>query len=322
MRRLTVASVLALSAAAHAAPLFEAAPGGGPYVFGPNPVSSSGGGTKRVYNDGTLTGQNFAAASRAGLRASARATLTAGDASGEASTSGGPPTGGYAAFTFDDFVVHGPAGAAGFVDGVMHFRLDGTFAADQIAFGRTSGKTLSNSISLEVIGKVLYLDEANRPVAVEFDGDLSLTNVNGDVRILREGVLSDAATNPAASGITVDSPVSSGTLRVPVNRPFTFYLELDPDADVFSDVTAGGDPDNPDKVGVSLDSLSDFGHTLTFASDRPVFDLPAGYTLDSAEAGIVGNVYTVPEPAAGLGALLVALFVPASRRSYRVTSRG
>src|SRR4051794_17770830 len=93
-----------------AAPFFEAAPGGGPYERGPNPVSASGGGSKQVFNNnnGLLTTQTFAASSPAGLRASSRATLSATDANGTASMSGGPPAGGYAAFTFDDFVVHGP----------------------------------------------------------------------------------------------------------------------------------------------------------------------------------------------------------------------
>src|SRR6059058_3899075 len=108
------ASVISLTlwsgSGAKAAPFFEAAPGGGPYERGPNPVSSTGGGAKQVFNNnnGLLTTQNFAASSPAGLRASARATLSATDANGTASLSGGPPIGGYAAFTFDDFVVRGP----------------------------------------------------------------------------------------------------------------------------------------------------------------------------------------------------------------------
>jgi hypothetical protein len=64
---------------------------------------------------------------------------------------------------------------------------------------------------------------------------------------------------------------------------------------------------------------ADFSHTLTFVDDRPVFDLPNGYTANSLEAGIVNNRFNpdngapvVPEPASlahfalGLACLVTA----------------
>src|SRR4051794_35014665 len=106
--------------------LFEAAPGGGTYQHGPTSVNSSGGGTKVVYVNGLISSQTFAASSTGGLRVSSRTTLSASDANGQASNSGGPPTGVYAAFTFDDFIVHGPASAT--VSTLATFRIDGALA--------------------------------------------------------------------------------------------------------------------------------------------------------------------------------------------------
>src|SRR5437764_7310290 len=126
MRRgsITLAGVVSLALFIHIAPgaaVFEAAPGGGTYQHGPNSVSSSGGGTKIVYGNGLISSQTFAAASTAGLRMSSRATLSASDANGSVSMSGGPPSGGYAAFTYDDFLVHGPPSAT--VSTVVNFRI-------------------------------------------------------------------------------------------------------------------------------------------------------------------------------------------------------
>jgi len=45
--------------------------------------------------------------------------------------SGRPPAGGYAALTFDDFVVHDAIRAPALTTN-MHFRLDGPFATDEV----------------------------------------------------------------------------------------------------------------------------------------------------------------------------------------------
>ena len=69
--------------------------------------------------------------------------------------------------------------------------------------------------------------------------------------------------------------------------------------------------------------LSDFGDTLSFATD-PVFGLPDGYSSNSADAGILGNLYAtpVPEPACGALAALGLLIVAgrASRRRFAVAT--
>jgi hypothetical protein len=85
-------------------------------------------------------------------------------------------------------------------------------------------------------------------------------------------------------------------------QPFTVELFLQASA------TAIGDY----RESFTAEANSDFGGTLTFATDRPVFDLPSGYTANSLDGGIVNNVFVaVPEPGsfalAGMALLMVAL---------------
>lgn len=57
-------------------------------------------------------------------------------------------------------------------------------------------------------------------------------------------------------------------------------------------------------TGGTAEANTDFSHTLAFALDGPVFNLPSGYTADSADAHIVNNSFIVPEPSS----LVLALF--------------
>ena len=62
---------------------------------------------------------------------------------------------------------------------------------------------------------------------------------------------------------------------------------------------------------------TDFGSTLTFATTGDVFNLPSGYTANSAQAGIVDNHF-IPEPSATLGALGLVM-IPLLRSRPRVS---
>jgi MYXO-CTERM domain-containing protein len=69
--------------------------------------------------------------------------------------------------------------------------------------------------------------------------------------------------------------------------------------------------------GGTAEANTGFSHTLAFALDGPVFNLPVGYTADSADAHIVDNSFVAPEPSSlvlaflGLAALLL---VPRRRK--------
>lgn len=103
------------------------------------------------------------------------------------------------------------------------------------------------------------------------------------------------------TNFTGSQDVTSPAFTVPVNTPFTIELQLYVTASV-----DGWENDTWDQI-----ANADFGDTLTFATDVPVFNLPAGYTINSTEAGIQNNTYVAPEPAT------VAIFFAASALMFR-----
>ncbi len=77
---------------------------------------------------------------------------------------------------------------------------------------------------------------------------------------------------------------------------------------------------NGAQPGIAALAVSTFHHTLSFASDRPVFDLPEGWTVNSFDANIVDNRWigtTVPEPSSFVVTTLGALSICALRRKFR-----
>jgi hypothetical protein len=101
----------------------------------------------------------------------------------------------------------------------------------------------------------------------------------------------------ALSGFAGRKVVSSDVFTVIPNKPFSVQFGISTLASVaYNSVTAG-----------SMRAGADFANTYSFATDRPVFELPAGYTMNSVSGHIVDNRFTpVPEPtsmaALGLGA--------------------
>ena len=63
-------------------------------------------------------------------------------------------------------------------------------------------------------------------------------------------------------------------------------------------------------------ALSDFGNALSFATD-PVFGLPDGYSANSADASILGNLYAMPVPEPACGALAALGLVIVAGRAWR-----
>jgi hypothetical protein len=88
--------------------------------------------------------------------------------------------------------------------------------------------------------------------------------------------------------------LTTDLFTVTANTPFSLFFQLGVLAGVgLRDGGAG-----------NASGGADFSNTLTFVDDRPVFDLPNGYTANSLEAGIVNNRFApaddapvVPEPA-------------------------
>lgn len=74
--------------------------------------------------------------------------------------------------------------------------------------------------------------------------------------------------------------ITSPTFTVDVGAPFTLQITLD--------VAAGAGAQGM-SAALAAFGNGDFGNTLRFVSDGPVFNLPAGYTVSSTDAGITDN---------------------------------
>ena len=95
------------------------------------------------------------------------------------------------------------------------------------------------------------------------------------------GEVSSGSTGLLAGGDQLTTPV----FDVTVGTPFSLRVTLGVTAGASTNITHG-----------NADAAATFDHTLRFASGRPVFALPEGYTVDAPSAGIVDNTFAVPEP--------------------------
>ena len=108
---------------------------------------------------------------------------------------------------------------------------------------------------------------------------------------VQDGVIFRTGGNiPIPLPIGTPVPVRSGTAMITPNVPFVFSMALDISAALL------------DPGFMSLD----YGHTLSFASSGPVFNLPDGVTVDITDVNVTNNHWTdprvqdvpsVPEPA-------------------------
>ena len=195
--------------------------------------------------------------------------------------------------TFTDFVISGPVGA-GPISTPINFHLSG----EQILTSYTSSSPIYTSHVESTVDLTV------------FAGNNGASGVN-NFRY-NNGVSSPPTQTGLLVGFDGDANVQTPVWTLPVNTPFSLTLILNTAVQVgvvFSD-------------GYVTSSLSDFGNTLSFATDRPVFGLPAGYTANSVEAGVVDNLFTTPVPEPGSAALaalgLAVVGGWARRRARRV----
>lgn len=164
-----------------------------------------------------------------------------------------------ASFAFDDVVVSGPAGN---VPISVNIHLSGTHLLNATQNG------IANSI-----------------VTVTFYRNGSQVSGARHAYYISNGTLTSDHTG-FLTNFDGDDVVTSGSFTVPANTPFKLEVGLSANASVSSMFINSS----------SSSANTDFSHTLTFAVDRPVFALPAGYTANSAQAGIVNNMFAMPCP--------------------------
>jgi hypothetical protein len=181
---------------------------------------------------------------------------------------------------FNDLVISGPAGS-GPIGVSYNMLLEGSFIV--------SSNATSSGVS-----------HSGASILVDFFGQGS--NLGGATY----GPVSNNGSDPtftggAASVFNGSKVLTSPTFSVPVNTPFSIEVQLD--AATFVQGWAND--------VWNLVANSDFGDTLTFVANGPVFNLPAGYTVNSNDAHIVNNSYSVPEPSGLLlmgSAILILLW--------------
>ncbi|MFN9974902.1 MAG: hypothetical protein ACK58T_33920, partial [Phycisphaerae bacterium] len=168
--------------------------------------------------------------------------------------------GSFARVDWDDVVVSGPPGP---VAVAINTHIDGSILIGAPAQATAAASALvsfyynSDNIGGGVYGSNVYLGTV-------------YTNITG------------VFTTFPASAILI-SPV----FVVPANTPLRIGISLSANASVSAPLNAGSNPA----------ANTDFGHTLTLATDRPVFTVPAGYTVNSVQAGIINNSFKRPCPA-------------------------
>lgn len=188
----------------------------------------------------------------------------------------------YASMSYADLLVTGGV-PGGFTMTSVNADLDGLFAGlgTLNAFGRATVQVVFIVDGVNVGGGFQVFTANNSGNSTVGSGSLQAWNASG----------------------TITSP----SFRATVGQPFELELQL-------AVVTEATGPGNE---FFFAQGRADFGHTLTFARSGPVFNLGAGLTVNSVEAGIADNLLTpVPEPPAA-ALLLGGLLLLAARRRAR-----
>jgi len=238
-----------------------------------------------TWQDGTqsnclLSGQAFAAASATGIALGARANTTPAGTDG--CGLGGycdrtPEAGAYAQMVLHDIVISRTGGGPSKpVSACLNLHVNGVLEA---AF--LGGNPDSNGHATAQVDLVATLGSPQSPIfeppLIEVTGLWSIGNAGNGETSNRTGFF---------NGLAPDGTGCSATVDLPLDTPFTLRLTVR--VLVESSVRWG--------FGAAT-AFGNFGATVSFPSDRPVFDLPNGYTVNSAEGEIVDNMFVGTPPA-------------------------
>ena len=269
-RNLFVLVLIAGAQCASATPVFQVVGQGGE---GPFNQSSSSFLSRASNLEGSYTDPNtgysngsannaYAAAGPGGLRADANSWVLNDSPVG---ANGNINSAAAAYMNLDDVIIGGPAGAM--ISTSFRTHVSGTLEASTSLQAMTSGASATVSVRLEGNGRLLN------------DGTAVVRNGQGQTGI---GLLQN---------FTGSNDLTSDPFTVTANQAFAIGLQLSVGA--FSALAS-------DETGISS-AAAHFGNSLTFVTDGPVFDLPAGYTANSVSGNIIDNQFVasaVPLPAA------------------------
>jgi hypothetical protein len=278
-----LATLVTVPVTAQTGPVFSASTSHGSSVSNSTGATSGGLIAGQLINYGqpnpsSYILQEYAAATSGGLHATARVTVDAPKSPGLGSAYFG--NNGTARLIFDDFIISGPG--SGSVPGSANFHLDGTIATGAILFG-ILGPGISSNISTSTTGSV---------AGNGFSGTFSQSKVINCCDANLKQIVTMDASGTGILGGSGTLPVNPTTpnFNLPVNAPFSVDVTLSANALAQYDIagTAGG----INAPSFNIDSISDFSNTLSFPLSGPVFNLPAGFTLNSVQAHIVNNHFS------------------------------
>jgi hypothetical protein len=251
-----------------------------------------------LQNPFSLTSMNaFAAADSGGLRASAAASSQAfvpGGQIGCGSTCVAGANDGIASFAFaslflDDVVISGPAATS--IPVSLNLSLNGTIDTHTVASVASQNATSSIAGNdLQVAG------------FCGGSGEFSQSSFNGNTTSITSSGVLTGFLGTGTLGVT--TPTCSEPVGTPFGVSLAMLTQSSAGIQASSDLGNNSTGAPPQDLNVLAHSLTDFSHTLSFATSGPVFNLPAGYTINSVSGNIVNNQFvggvppisTVPEP--------------------------
>lgn len=198
--------------------------------------------------------------------------------------------GSHARFAITDLVITGP-------EGPVQLSLNMNVTGGLDALARATGAGLEHAsarASMEVQGQISGINGGS------FSGSMTLGSSGsqslGTTYVFDSAGVFDVFSDEFSGAGLVASP----TFLVEANRNLSLQLGLDVAA-VSQIEVAGTSGQFP--TSVFSQAQSDFSHTVSFSTTGPVFNLPDGYTANSASGMIVNNRWVgapaaaVPEPA-------------------------
>lgn len=212
-----------------------------------------------------LQASAFSQADGSGLRASAFSRLRVVAPLQQSDIRNGSAT---AAATYEMTVV-GPGGPGFIVQTSINMVLSGT-AIVKSAPTAVSANTASAGIGITVRVDGTLLTETPGSGST---GSWNVTTIAG-------GPVTLSAFNALVGWTEPSGVVTTPSFTVVAGTPFTLQIQLNATAQANG---AQGE------TGFVAEGNSDFGHTLRFVSNGPVFNLPDGYTVNAPDAGIVDN---------------------------------